>query len=69
MNSVGLKRRGFTREQIYTIQDVYRALYLSRLNTTDAIAKIEVEIPESPERDEIINFVRTSDRGIVRIGI
>lgn len=69
VNSVGLKRRGFAKEQIYTIQDVYRALYLSGLNTKDALAKIEIEIPESPERDEIINFIRSSDRGIVRIGI
>ncbi|WP_407405762.1 acyl-ACP--UDP-N-acetylglucosamine O-acyltransferase [Sodaliphilus sp.] len=69
VNAVGLKRRGFTKEQIYTIQDVYRALYLSRLNTKDALAKIEAEIPASPERDEIVNFVRASERGIVRIGI
>lgn len=69
VNAVGLKRRGFTKEQIYTIQDVYRALYLSHLNTRDALAKIEAEIPESPERDEIVNFVRSSERGVVRIGI
>lgn len=69
VNSVGLNRRGFTREQIYIIQDVYRALYLSGLNITDALAKIEAELPESAERDEIVNFVRASKRGVVRIGI
>lgn len=69
VNAVGLNRRGFTKEQIYAIQDIYRALYLSKLNTTDAVAKIEAELPESPERDEIVNFVRNSKRGIVRIGI
>lgn len=69
VNAVGLNRRGFTKEQIYAIQDIYRTLYLSKLNTTDAVAKIEAELPESPERDEIVNFVRNSKRGIVRIGI
>lgn len=66
VNSVGLNRRGFTREQIYAIQDVYRALYQSQLNVKDALAKIEAELPESPERDEIVNFVRSSSRGVVR---
>lgn len=69
VNSVGLRRRGFTREQIYLIQDIYRALYLSNLNVSDALAKIEEEFPSSPERDNIINFVRGSNRGIVRMGI
>ena len=69
VNSIGLRRRGFTREQIYLIQDIYRALYLSNLNVSDALAKIEEEFPSSPERDNIINFVRGSNRGIVRMGI
>ena len=69
VNSVGLHRRGFTEEQITKIQKVYRVLYLSRLNNTEALAKVIAEIPQSPERDEIVNFVKASKRGIVRMGI
>lgn len=66
INSVGLRRRGFTAEQIDTIQDVYRLLYNSGLNNSDAIERIVAEIPENAERNEIVDFVRKSSRGIVR---
>jgi len=69
VNSVGLHRRGFSEEQINTIQNVYRMLYLSRLNTTEALNKIVAEMPESDERNIIVDFVRASKRGIVRMGI
>lgn len=69
VNSVGLNRRGFSRDQIYAIQDIYRALYLSKLNTTDALAKIEAELPESDERDIIVNFIRASQRGVIRMDL
>lgn len=65
LNSVGLRRRGFTAEQVLTIQDCYRVIYMSGLNTTHACERLESEIPASPERDYILNFVRTSDRGII----
>jgi UDP-N-acetylglucosamine acyltransferase len=66
INSVGLRRRGFTNEQINGIQDIYRVIYQSGLNNADAIAKIEEELPASKERDEIISFVKTSQRGIIK---
>lgn len=69
VNSIGLHRRGFSNEQISRIQDVYRMLYMSGLNTSDAIDKILNEIPQSPERDAIVSFVKNSKRGIVRMGI
>ena len=69
VNSVGLHRRGFSENQINAIQSVYRVLYLERLNRTNAIAKIEAELPQSEERDIIVNFVKESQRGIIRIGI
>ena len=69
VNSVGLHRRGFSEEQINKIQQVYRVLYLSRLNNTEALAKVVAEVPQSPERDDIVNFVKASKRGIVRMGI
>ena len=66
VNSIGLRRRNFTSEQIMAIQEVYRYLYLSRLNVSDAVDRIEAEIPATRERDEIIEFIRNSKRGIVR---
>ncbi len=66
INSVGLNRRGFTPEQIHTIQEVYRLLYNNGMNTTQALAHIEVTMPQTPERDTIVNFVRKSTRGIVK---
>lgn len=65
-NSIGLRRRGFTNEQISEIQEIYRYLYLSGLNNSDAVDRIEAELPASKERDEIIMFVRNSRRGIIR---
>ncbi|MDE5726703.1 MAG: acyl-ACP--UDP-N-acetylglucosamine O-acyltransferase [Duncaniella sp.] len=66
VNSIGLRRRGYSNETIRDIQEIYRYLYLSGLNNTDAINRIEAELPASKERDEIILFVRNSGRGIIR---
>lgn len=66
VNSIGLRRRGFTNETIRDIQETYRYLYLSGLNNSDAVERIEAELPATKERDEIILFVRNSKRGIVR---
>ncbi len=66
VNSIGLRRRSFTDEQIRGIQDCYRVLFQSNLNNSDAIARIETELPASNERDEIILFVKNSQRGIIK---
>ena len=66
VNSIGLRRRNFSSETIRDIQDIYRYLYLSGLNVTDAVARIEAELPATPERDEIILFVRNAKRGIIK---
>lgn len=66
INSIGLRRRDFSNDQIREIQEIYRYLYLSRLNVTDAVDRIEAELPATKERDEIIEFIRNSKRGIVR---
>ncbi len=65
VNKVGLHRRGYTSEQIDAIADVYRAIYDSGLNITQSL-EVAGQLPESPERDTIIDFVRASKRGIVR---
>lgn len=66
INSVGLRRRNFSSETIREIQEIYRYLYLSGLNISDAVERIEAELPATDERDEILQFVRNSKRGVVR---
>ena len=66
INSVGLNRRGFTPEQIHTIQEVYRLIYQGGLNTSQALEQIEGTIAKTPERDLIVDFIRSSARGILR---
>ena len=56
INSVGLRRRGFTSEKIREIQEIYRILYQKNYNVTQAIDIIEAEMEATPERDEIIRF-------------
>ncbi len=66
INSVGIRRRGFTEEQINRIQDVYRYIFVKGLGTSKAVALVERELPVSAERDEIIDFIRNSVRGIIK---
>lgn len=66
VNSIGLRRRGFSNDTIREIQDIYRYLYLSGYNNSDAVERIEAELPAIKERDEIIMFVRNSKRGIIK---
>lgn len=66
VNSVGLRRRGFTSEQIREIQEVYRYIYMSNLNVSDAVERVEAELPATKERDEILQFIRNAKRGIIR---
>lgn len=66
VNSVGLRRRGFSTEKIREIQHIYRLFYLSGLNNTDALEKIKIELHPSEERDYIVNFIENSSRGMMR---
>ncbi|GAD05200.1 UDP-N-acetylglucosamine acyltransferase [Porphyromonas crevioricanis] len=66
INIVGLRRRGFTNEQIFCINDIYRTLYQRGLNITEALEVVEAEVPDCFERNLITDFIRSSKRGIVR---
>lgn len=66
VNSIGLKRRGFTTEQINHIMDIYRLVYVRNYNISKALDIIEAEIQVSDERDEILKFIRESKRGIMK---
>jgi UDP-N-acetylglucosamine acyltransferase len=66
VNSVGLKRRGFSLDRINQILDIYRIIYNKNLNTSQALNYIEEELPATDERDEIVTFIRESGRGIIK---
>lgn len=66
INSIGLRRRGFTTEKIREIQDIYRILYQRNYNNSQAVAIIEAEMQATAERDEILEFIKNSQRGIMK---
>ncbi|MDR4988386.1 MAG: acyl-ACP--UDP-N-acetylglucosamine O-acyltransferase [Bacteroidales bacterium] len=66
INSIGLRRRGFSSEQIKEIQDIYRIIYLKNLNVSQAVTYVETEMSATPERDEILSFIAKSSRGIMK---
>jgi len=66
VNSVGLSRRGFDKETINQIEDIYRLIFVRGHNTTKALELVEQEIPDSPVRKQIIEFIRNSVDGIVK---
>jgi UDP-N-acetylglucosamine acyltransferase len=66
VNSIGLKRKGFSIDKINHIIDIYRYIYNKGMNTTQAVQYIEEELPASDEREEIVTFIRESGRGIIK---
>lgn len=66
INIVGLRRRNFTNEQIFLINDIYRTLYQRGLNNSDAIDIIQQEYADCHEKELILDFIKSSKRGIVR---
>lgn len=66
LNVVGLQRRGFEKERIDEIHNIYRALYQMKMNFSQALDYIEKEFKQSPDRDYIVGFIRKSDRGVIR---
>jgi UDP-N-acetylglucosamine acyltransferase len=66
INSVGLRRRGFEADKIREIQNIYRILYQKNYNNTQASEIIEAEMEATPERDEILQFIKNSHRGIMK---
>ncbi|WP_164109551.1 MULTISPECIES: acyl-ACP--UDP-N-acetylglucosamine O-acyltransferase [Sphingobacterium] len=66
VNSVGLRRRGYTSEQIAEIQNIYRVLFVQNRNLSKALDLVEAEFEATELRDEILTFVRNSNRGVVR---
>lgn len=69
LNAIGLHRHGFTKEEVQAIGEIYRILYMSDLNVTNAVKLILGTLPESKYRDEIVAFVENSERGIIRSAV
>lgn len=69
LNSIGMHRNGFTDDDIAAVAEVYRILYLSDLNVTNALRQICETVPPSRFRDEIVDFVQNSQRGIIRSAV
>ncbi|MDR1554068.1 MAG: acyl-ACP--UDP-N-acetylglucosamine O-acyltransferase [Prevotellaceae bacterium] len=66
VNRIGLRRRNFSNEKINEIFEIYKVIYQSDLNTTDACNQVEADFPQSEERDIILDFIRSSKRGIIK---
>jgi UDP-N-acetylglucosamine acyltransferase len=66
VNSVGLRRRGFSDEEIKTIEDIYRIIYIQNSNVSKALEIVKETIDPSEIRDEIIHFIENSDKGVIR---
>jgi UDP-N-acetylglucosamine acyltransferase len=66
LNTVGMKRRGYPQETVETLRHAFRLLLSSKLNTTQALARIRDEIGDSAEVEELLRFIETSRRGVVK---
>lgn len=66
INGIGLRRRGFDIDRIQNIEDIYRTLYVLNNNMSQAIKAAELELPTSEDKDTVLQFIRNSDKGIIR---
>lgn len=66
VNSIGLRRSGFDTEKINEIQDIYRVLFVHNSNVSKAIKIVEADMHITPERDEILGFIKGSERGVMK---
>jgi|Deesub1362B_J571_1020462.scaffolds.fasta_scaffold00693_6 UDP-N-acetylglucosamine acyltransferase len=66
VNVIGLRRRGFSNEKIKILKEIFKIIFWSDMNTSQALEKIQKEFKLSPEIEEIINFIKSSKRGIIK---
>jgi UDP-N-acetylglucosamine acyltransferase len=66
LNSIGLRRKEFSRDRIKALKDMFKIIFYSDLNTNQALSRLEKEFPPGEDRDEIISFIRSSKRGFVK---
>jgi UDP-N-acetylglucosamine acyltransferase len=66
LNIIGLKRRNFTPETILQLRKCYRFLYQSKLNTSQALERIQAEVEMVPEVKSVLEFIQKTERGFIR---
>lgn len=66
LNSIGLRRNGFSRERIKALKEMFKIFFYSDLNTKQAVKKIKEQFPSGEDRDEIVNFIQFSKRGVIK---
>jgi UDP-N-acetylglucosamine acyltransferase len=66
LNAVGLERRGFSKDRIRKLHHVYRLLLASKLNTSQAVEKMKAEADRGEDVDQLIRFIETSERGVIK---
>jgi UDP-N-acetylglucosamine acyltransferase len=66
VNSVGLRRRGYSDEQVREIEDIYRTIYVQNSNLSKGIEAVLQSMDKTPLRDEILGFIQSSDKGVIR---
>jgi len=66
VNSIGLRRRGYSNQVINEIQDIYRKIFQQKMNVSQAVQVVEAELPATPERDKILTFINNSTRGLMK---
>lgn len=66
LNGIGLRRRGFTSERVQVIKEMFKLLFHSDLNTSQAIEQIQARFPQNPDQAELVRFVQDSKRGIIK---
>jgi len=66
INKIGLRRRGFDSDKIKEISDIYRILFVKHHNLSIAIRRLDKEVADSPLKEEVLEFIAKSDKGIIR---
>lgn len=66
VNTIGLRRRGYTADEIAVIKEIYRLLFVEHNNITKAVAAIEEKVIESPYKTQILDFIKSGSRGLIR---
>lgn len=65
INSIGLRRRGFTAESMSAMKKAYRLLYRSKLNVSQAVERIKTDVPDTPQVVNILEFIEKAERGLI----
>lgn len=66
LNAIGLRRLGFSRDRVKVIKEMFKIIFYSELNTSQAVEKIKADISPGEDRDEILSFIQSSRRGFVK---